>query len=175
MRPRAVLLGYYRSAPRFRRPPHQIVGGQCEGKHPTDASHTAMASLTQAGDGFEPAEDFFDPFTFLLTDRVARMTSGAVIDNAGGLAREMGRYLVVAQLLHKLLVVIAFVGPERDPVLPRDLFHHCDSGLRFSPTVGLGHLAIDRDTVAVLHQHVPRVAELGLLARTLSRQPRLRV
>src|SRR5712691_2362790 len=47
--------------------PHQIVGGQCEGKHPADASHTAVASLTQAADGLEPAEDFFDPFTFLLT------------------------------------------------------------------------------------------------------------
>src|SRR5713226_5335949 len=181
MRPRAVLLGNYHSAPgsggRARQitQPHQIVGGQCEGKHPPDASHTAMASLTQAGDGFEPAEDFFDPFTFLLTDRVARMTSGAVIDDAGGLARKMGSYLVVAQLLHKLLAVIAFVGPECDPVLARNLFHHRARGLRLSPTVGRGHLAIDRDTVAILHQHVPRVTELGSLARTLTCQPRLRV
>ncbi len=37
-----------------------------------------MASLTQAGDGLEPAEDFFDPFTLLLTDRVA----GIVLNSA---------------------------------------------------------------------------------------------
>ena len=60
--------------------PHQIVGRQCEGKHPAHSSHAAMTGLTQAGHGLEPAEDFFYPFTFLLTDRVARMTSGAVID-----------------------------------------------------------------------------------------------
>src|SRR5712692_11877282 len=125
--------------------------------------HAAMTGLTQAGHGLEPAEDFFDPFTFLLTDRVARMTSGAVIDDAGGLARKMGSDLVVAQCLHKLLAVIAFVGPERDPLLPRNFFHHCDRGLALGPAVGRGHLAIDRDTVAVLHQHVPRVAELGFL------------
>ena len=134
-----------------------------------------MASLTQTGYRLEPAEDFFYPFTFLLTDRVARMTSSALIDDAGGLARKMGSYLVVAQLLHKFLAVIAFVGPERDPLLPWNLFHHCDSGLRLSPAVGLSHLAIDRDAVAVLHQHVPRVAELGFLAGPLTCQPRLRV
>ncbi len=129
-----------------------------------------MASLTQAGDGLEPAEDFFDPFAFLLTNRVARMTSGAIIDNAGGLARNMGSYLVVTQLLHKLFAVIAFVGPERDPLLSRNLFHHRDRGLRFRPAVGRSHLAIDCDTVAVLHQHVPRVAQLGFLPRPLTRQ-----
>jgi hypothetical protein len=67
--------------------PHQIVGGQREGKHPTDSSHSAMPRFTQAGDGLEPAEDFFYPFAFLLANRVAGMTSGAVIDDAGGLAR----------------------------------------------------------------------------------------
>src|SRR5216684_3830362 len=155
--------------------PHQIVGRQCEGKHPAHSRHAAMTGLTQAGHGLEPAEDFFYPFTFLLTDRVARMASGAVIDDAGGLAGKMGSDLVVAQFLHKLLAVIAFVGPERDPLLPRNFFHHCDSGLPLGPAVGRGHSAIDRDTVAVLHQHVPRVAELGFLARTLTCQPRLGV
>ena len=76
--------------------PHQIVGRQCEGKHPTDSSGTPMASLAQAADSLEPAEDFFYPFAFLLADRVARMTSGALIDNAGGLARNMWSYLMVS-------------------------------------------------------------------------------
>src|SRR5712691_12383311 len=155
--------------------PHQIVGHQCEGKHPTDSSQPPMPSLTQAGDGLEPAEDFFYPFAFLLANRVARMASGALIDNAGGLARNMWSYLVVAQLLHKLLAVVAFVGPERDPLLPRNLFHHRERGLRLGPAIGLGDVAIDRDPVAVLHQHVPGVAQLGFLARTLARQPRLGV
>ena len=94
---------------------HQIVSGQCEVEHPTDPSHSPVPSLTQTGDGLAPAEDFFDALAFLLTNRVARMTSGAIINNAGGLARNMWRHLVVAQLLHKLFAVIAFVGTECDP------------------------------------------------------------
>ena len=67
--------------------PDQIVGCQSEGKHPTNSSSTAMAGLAQAADGLYPAEDFFHAFAFLLTDRVAAMTRGAFIDDAGLLAR----------------------------------------------------------------------------------------
>jgi hypothetical protein len=56
----------------------------------TDPRRTRVAS---PGDGLEPAEDLFDALTFLLTNRVARMTSGAIIDDAGRLARNMGSYL----------------------------------------------------------------------------------
>ena len=69
-----------------------------------------MASLAQAANGLDPAEDILNPFAFLLANQIARMTSRALVDNAGLLAREMGRYLVVAQLLNKLLAVVSFVG-----------------------------------------------------------------
>src|SRR6266566_1714470 len=87
----------------------------------------------------------------------------------------MGNHLVVAQLLYKLFAVIAFVGTECDPPLARNFLYHCYRGSRLGPAIGLGHLAIDRDTVAVLHQHMTRIAELGFLARTLACQPGLRV
>ena len=93
------LCGLNRGLPQVAHP-HQIVGRQCEGKHPADSSGPPMPSLTQAADSLEPAEDFFYPFAFLLANRVARMTSGALIDNAGGLARNMWSYLVVAQLIY---------------------------------------------------------------------------
>jgi hypothetical protein len=51
------------------------------------------------------------------------MTSSAGIDDAGLLARDMRSYLVVAQLLNKLLAVIPFVGAQGDPVLAWDLLH----------------------------------------------------
>ena len=52
----------------------------------------------------------------------------------------------------------------------RDLFHQCHGGLRFGAAGGLGHTALDRNPVAILHQHVAGVTELGLLARALAGQ-----
>ena len=44
-----------------------------------------MASFAQCGDGFEPAEDFFDSFALALTNRIAGTASSAIIDHAGWL------------------------------------------------------------------------------------------
>jgi hypothetical protein len=52
----------------------------------------------------------------------------------------------------------------------RDLFHQGHGGLRFGAAGGLGHATVDRNSVAILHQHVTGVAELGLLARALAGQ-----
>ena len=60
-------------------------------------------------------------------------------------------------------------------MLAWNLLHHRQLGLGFGTAVGLGHATVNRDAVAVLHQHVPGVAQLGFLARTLARQPRFGV
>src|SRR5208282_1687743 len=151
----------------------QVVGRQCEGEHPTDAVDAAMASLAQAPDGLEPAEDFFHPFAFLLTNRVARMTSGALVDNTALLARKMRSYLMLAQGLNQLLAVVALVGAQGYPMPARELFQQRQRSLRFSAAGGLSYPAVDRQPVAILHQHVTGVAELGLLARALAGQARL--
>ena len=65
---------------------NQVVGGQREAEHPTDPRHAAMADLARASDGFEPAEDLLDAFTFALADQIAGMMSGQLIDDRGGLA-----------------------------------------------------------------------------------------
>ena len=52
------------------------------------------------------------------------------------LAREMGSYLVIAQLLNKFLAVIPFVGTQGDPVLARDLFNHAHRGLWLTAACG---------------------------------------
>src|SRR5271166_3544799 len=49
--------------------PDQIIGGQREGEHPADPSQTTVASLAQAADSLDPAEDLLDPFAFLLANR----------------------------------------------------------------------------------------------------------
>src|ERR1700684_2625226 len=155
--------------------PHQVVGGQGEGKHPTHSADSAMASLAQAGDGLEPAKDFFHAFALLLADQIARMTGGAVIDDAGLLARYMGSYQVVAQLLYKLLGIVPFVGAQGNAPPARDLLHHRHRRLRFSAPGGLSYTAVERQAVTVFHQHVSGVTELGLLALTLAGQQRFGV
>src|SRR5271165_2583825 len=66
---------------------HQIVSGQRKGEHPAHSRQAAMASLAQPTHGLEPAEDLLHPFAFLLTNRVARLAGGAVVDSAALLAR----------------------------------------------------------------------------------------
>ena len=71
-----------------------------------------MPSLEQARDGLEPAEDFLHPFALVLTNRVARMTSGALVDNSARLARNVWSSPVIAQFLHKVPAVVALVGSQ---------------------------------------------------------------
>lgn len=71
-----------------------------------------MVRFAQAGDRFEPAEDFLDALTLALTDLIARMTSGPLIDDSGGLASKVWGDLVIAQLLNQFLAVVALIGAE---------------------------------------------------------------
>src|SRR5271169_347289 len=82
--------------------PNQIVGGECQSEYPVDSQESAVTGLAQPGDGLEPAKDFFHTFTLLLTNLVAWMTSGAVIDDAGLFTRDMGSDLMVTQLSHEV-------------------------------------------------------------------------
>jgi hypothetical protein len=48
-----------------------------------------MTGFTQAAYCLDPSEDFSNPFALALTHRVPRMVRGALINDTGGLAREM--------------------------------------------------------------------------------------
>ena len=87
----------------------QVVGRQCQAEHPTDSRDSAMAGLTQAADRLDPAKDLFHPFALALTERVARMASGALVDGTGLLAREMRSDPMLAHFLHQRFAVVAFV------------------------------------------------------------------
>jgi hypothetical protein len=58
----------------------EIVGGRGEDEEPRDQPATAMAGLTQAADGLDPPERFFDALALDRADAIARMPSGAAID-----------------------------------------------------------------------------------------------
>jgi hypothetical protein len=150
--------------------PDQVVSGQCEAKHPADPRRSAMACLAQPGNPFKPAEDLLDAFTLLLTYQIAGMTSSPLINDSSGFASNVRGDLMVAQLSNKFLAVVALVCAQRDAMPAWDRCHHRHGRLWFRTAGGLGHAAVDREAVAVLHQHVAGVAELGLLARTLAGQ-----
>src|SRR6266851_4733732 len=131
-----------------------------------------MAGLTQPAYGLDPAEDLFDPFALVLTDRVPRMASGALVNDTGLFAREMWRDPMLAHFLNQLFAVIAFVGTQGDPMPARNLLYHRQRRLWFGPSGSLSYAAVDRQPMAILHQHMPGVAELRLLAFALARQQR---
>ena len=153
--------------------PHQVVGGQSEGKHPTHSVHSAMASLAQPANRLEPAENLLDPFALALADCVARVPGGALVDDAALFAREMRRHLMLAQFLHQFPAVVTLVGAQRDPTPARNSPHHRHRRLRFGAPSGLSHTTVNCQAITVLHQHVSGVTELGLLALTLTGQQRL--
>src|SRR6516165_1715463 len=96
-----------------------------------DSSYSAMTRLAQSRHGLEPAEDLFDPFALVLTDRVAGMTGGAGIDSAVGFARDVRGDLMVTQFLNELLAVITLVRTQGHTAGARDLFHQLERGLWF--------------------------------------------
>src|SRR6266545_1862844 len=83
----------YSRRPREKRPQADQVVGRCrEGHDPIDKVAAAMAELAQTADRLQPAEDLLDQFPFLLTDRIARMPCGPLVDRAAlDLLRDMRR------------------------------------------------------------------------------------
>jgi hypothetical protein len=61
---------------------HQIVGRASEGKDPVHFAHSTMPNLPHQGDRLQPAEAFFDPLPFSLTEGITRVTRGAAINRA---------------------------------------------------------------------------------------------
>src|SRR5436190_23016577 len=67
--------------------PHDVVRGGGEGEDPGDEWPTTMAELPEPADGLHPAEALFDQFAFPLTDGIARMARGPLIDRTAAAVR----------------------------------------------------------------------------------------
>src|SRR5213594_4885896 len=157
---------------------HQVVDRQAEDEHPPDAPAAAVARLPKQADGLEPAEDLFDPLALLLTHLVAGVARGAPIDRARTVRGVLGHvrgHLQQAQGSDEVARVIGFVGRQGDPARHRHRPDHLERGGALAVAVRGGEAAVDRETVAILHQHVPLVAELGFTPGPLAVQERLRV
>ena len=106
-----------------------------------------MMQLAESADGLHPAEDFLDALSHALTDAITGVPRGASIDRAAArtlrVLRDMRCHIHASHLTHEVFGIVAFIGSKRDPLLPRNLFDHCDRGSRLGTTVSLGHLAME--------------------------------
>src|SRR5260370_12400544 len=119
---------------------HQVVSGSSELKEPTYIIEAAMTRLTHQANRFQPAKDLFHSFAFPLTQLVARMASGALVNRTAArplvVLRHMRDHATGAQLAHKVSRVISLVAAERHPRLWRSLLDQFQSGLAFGPPTG---------------------------------------
>src|SRR5689334_22905064 len=107
---------------------HQVVGRGGPSKHPSHSRQAAEACLTHQGYRLEPTEDFLHPLPFPLTDRVARMPGGPLIDGTpprpSGVLRYMRRDLQISQGGHQLPRVIILIARQSEAVDLPVFLHH---------------------------------------------------
>src|SRR5882724_9472635 len=157
---------------------HQVVDRQAEDEHPADAPSPAVPRLPHQADRFQPAEDLFDPLALLLAHLVAGVARGTGIDRTRpvrGVLRHMRGHLEQAQRSDKVATVVAFVGAQGDPSGLRHGADHRQRGGALAVASGRREAAVDRQAVAVLHQNVTLITELGFPPLALAVEPRLRV
>src|SRR5260370_41907435 len=99
------------------------------------------------------------------------MASGAAVDGAVYFARKVWSDLMRAQLTYQFLLVVTLIATQCDAVLARDLRRHREGRLGFCGAAGLSQPGVDHQTVAIVHLHMPGIAELGLFGRPFARQP----
>ncbi len=94
------------------------------------------------------------------------INSRATVPNRG----DVRRRAVAPAGLDDLAAVVATVGAEGDPVIARHSLDERSGRLDFGPPGRLVQLEVHQQAVAVLHQGVPGVAELGLSTLALACQ-----
>src|SRR5258708_15426575 len=61
---------------------HEVVRGEGEGEDPIYPQEAAVPGLSDHSDRLQPSEDLLDSLPLSLTDVVAFMTGGAIVDRA---------------------------------------------------------------------------------------------
>jgi hypothetical protein len=80
-----------------------------------------------------------------------------------GMLGDMRRDPQRSQLADDVVWIVVFVGSEGHAMPAWNRFSHGQRSVPFAGAHGLGHVGIDDQPMAVLHEHVPQVAQLGLL------------
>src|SRR5712671_3639579 len=112
--------------------PNEVVRGDGEGEHPLHTLQAAMTELPQSANGLQPAEDLFHALALPLTDLVARMARGPLVDGAAAVRVVLGhvrRHVQRAPVVDHASRVIVLVAADRDAAVPGDLRRHRERGV----------------------------------------------
>src|SRR5438132_11233897 len=116
---------------------HQVVSGSSELKEPTYILEAAMTRLTHQANRLQPAKDLFHSFAFPLTQLVARMASGALINRTAATPLvalcHMCDHATGAQLSHKVFPFVRLVAAESHARIWWSLFDQSRCGSAFGP------------------------------------------
>src|SRR5262249_6870819 len=146
---------------------HQIVDRHGEGKHPADTVAAAMPRLAKQTDRLEPPEHFLDPLADSLAHAVARVASRPRVEGGDLLLRHVRGHVERAEARDEVPIVVVLVGAERRAAAPGNRLRHGPRRLPFGPPRGASEASVHHEPVPILDEHVPEVAELGLVPSRL--------
>ena len=109
---------------------------------------------------------------------MAGMARGATIDGGAaslGVLRDVRRHAEAAHLGDKVLGIVGLVPTQCDASARRQILHHRDGRFTLRRPGGGGSGRIHNQGIAVLHQHMRHVAQLGGLPGRLLEQPGVRI
>ena len=152
---------------------HQVVGGKAQQRLARELGLTDQFGLGQTAHCLDPAKGLLDSLAHFEAGFVALVALDAPIDcRVLVLGRHVRRDQEPATALDEGLAVVALVGADRGPLVPvAPAFEHRQRRLALGGATGMCDLHIHDQTVAVLHEDVPHVAQAGLVARALLEQP----
>src|SRR5580658_3000028 len=158
------------------RDPQQAVAADREGGHEAGTAQSHHAHLAQGAGVFAPAKDLLDPLAQSLAGQVPRVTGGARIDRRTTLVSDVLRHMrgdtQLAAVGHEVAHVIALVARYGACTLALE---HPQRSFPFGQTRRFGDLHVHRHSLAVLHEHMPHVVELGGMILALAKELRLRL
>src|SRR6202167_6068648 len=155
---------------------YQIVCGGRQREHPSHQLNSSMTQLSHPSHSFHPAEDLFYPIALLLANRITGVPRRPSVNGTPTsliVLRHVRRDVHVPCLGHEVFGVICLVGSYRDRLIPWHLLHHDQRRIPLRCAIGLQQLYLGHQSVSVLHQHMPAVAEFGLFPRALLHQQRI--
>ncbi len=160
--------------------PREVVGRHRQGEQLIHLGQAPHHHLADRADGLAPAEALLDALAPALAHRVAPVPSRAAIDRAAArsarVARHMGRDLHLPARLDEAARVVALVGADRHAhIRARDVAEQGRGHVALGIAIGRAGAHVDHQTVSVVGQHMPEVAQLRRSCAALAIQPALGV
>src|SRR5438132_9570117 len=137
----------------------------------------AKARPTEATHGLHPAKDLLYSLAEALAYSVAGVACRSTIDGTpppSRVLRHVGRHPALAQLGHTLAGVIVLVPSQcrRMEAAFTRFVHQVHSRVAFGGAGGQREFETDDESVAVLHEHMPGIRQMGFFPLALLGQAR---